>query len=160
MFCVANLPATDCGTAINTGCPRLSPWANLHHQFAEHIEKIQGIFRYDVTAGKHKQVVKQWTLDVKNAPGAVYPGPPRGVEPDAVLTLSEETLKKWLNQKIEPVKAYMMGSLKVKGDTKLLIKLAALRPMFKDACEAAKSSAPVTDEKAASKNVLETECHL
>jgi hypothetical protein len=35
---------------------------------AEHVSKVNGIFRYDITEGEFNQVVKQWTLDLKTGP--------------------------------------------------------------------------------------------
>eukprot|EP00038_Savillea_parva_P004430 m.137759 g.137759 ORF g.137759 m.137759 type:complete len:1047 (+) comp11469_c0_seq2:119-3259(+) len=116
---------------------------------AEHVEKVGGVFRFDIAAGKHKQIVKQWTLDVKHGSGKVYPGPPHdGIHPDATLTMSETILSKWLNQKIEPVYAYMTGQLKMVGDQKIVIKLNALKPLFKEACEAAAQPVSQADSEA------------
>ena len=126
----------------------------------EHVEKIAGVFRYDVTQGKYGQVVKQWTLDLKTvADGQVYPGPPKdGIEADVIFTLTEANLKKWLNDKLDPIYAYMTGKLKFKGDQKTVIKLNALKPLFKKACVIAKAPAEeVDDDELARRERLEAE---
>lgn len=67
-------------------------------------------------------------------------------------------MTKWLNQKIEPVYAYMTGQLKLVGDQKLVIKMGVLKPVFKEACEAAKTPVSQADKAARAAEAAEWVC--
>ena len=45
----------------------------------------------------HASIVFVAATDLKNAPGAVYPGPPEGVSPDCTLTISDEDFQAMLS---------------------------------------------------------------
>ena len=145
-------PGAGSGAGAGDGTSPQLIFAEIESRMTEeHVQKVGGVFRFDITQGKYGQVVKQWTLDLKSgATGKVYPGPPKDeLEADAILTLSESALTRWLNQKLDPIYAFMTGKLKIVGDQKMVIKLNVIKPLFKEACAAAKAPPPAVSTEAA-----------
>ncbi|NXD46161.1 DHB4 enzyme, partial [Copsychus sechellarum] len=86
----------------------------------ELVKKVNAIFQWDIT--KDGKTAMQWTIDLKNGSGAVYPGPARS-SADTTFTLSDEDFMDVVQQKINPQKAFFSGKLKVKGNIMLSQKL-------------------------------------
>jgi hypothetical protein len=79
----------------------------------------------------------------------------RGV---ALRVLLQATLSDWLNQKIDPIYAFMIRKLTLEGSQPHVIKMNCLKPLFKEACAAVKAgAAAVSQEAAASRHALEAE---
>lgn len=86
--------------------------------------KVRGRFLFNITVGKKQE--GQWTVDLKEAPGAVYAGPPKEGRPDVTLTLEQSVLEALVEGKLNPQKAFMGGQLKVAGNIMLSQKLQDL----------------------------------
>jgi 3-hydroxyacyl-CoA dehydrogenase/3a,7a,12a-trihydroxy-5b-cholest-24-enoyl-CoA hydratase len=90
------------------------------------VPTVNAIFRFRIT--KDCQVVKQWTIDLKNQPGSVAEGP-SDVTPDCTLTISDSDFVDMATGKLNGQQAFMSGKLTVSGNVMLAQKLQAL---FKD----------------------------
>jgi len=116
---------------------------------AEHVSQVEGIFQFDVT--KPDGSMDHWTLDMLNGSGAVYYGLPRdGATANTTMSMSEETLRRWLSQETDPIAAFMAGELTVEGDQMMTMKLAVLQPIFNEASDAVASGATAAAAPAAS----------
>ncbi|XP_047469588.1 peroxisomal multifunctional enzyme type 2-like [Penaeus chinensis] len=66
-------------------------------------------------------------VDLKNAPGSIYEGAPRGgLKPDVTLTLEDADMVALVTGKLNAQKAFMSGKLKVSGNVMLTQKLQGL----------------------------------
>ncbi len=100
----------------------------------EVFEKMPGIFNSDAAAGMTKTIQWNitgeeswvWAFQIVDGVGQLIPG---GVEkPDITFTISA---KHWLaiaEGKLDSMKAFMTGKLKVKGDMTIAVKLPQLFP--------------------------------
>ncbi|XP_009989704.1 PREDICTED: peroxisomal multifunctional enzyme type 2-like, partial [Tauraco erythrolophus] len=86
----------------------------------ELVKKVNAVFQWDITKDGKKAM--QWTIDLKNGSGEVYPGPARSTA-DATFTLSDEDFMDVVQQKTNPQKAFFSGKIKVKGNIMLSQKL-------------------------------------
>lgn len=93
---------------------------------ADVVKKVGAIFQWNIT--KSGKVVAKWTTDLKNAPGAVYAGPPEGESPGCTLTISDEDFQAMLSGSLNAQKAFFDGRLKMAGNIMLSQKLSALFP--------------------------------
>ncbi|XP_066262130.1 non-specific lipid-transfer protein-like 1 isoform X2 [Euwallacea similis] len=84
-------------------------------------KSVGGIFLYKVT--KDGKVVKQWTMDLKNA--KVYEGEPES-KPNTTLTVSDEDMLLLSEGKLQPQQAFMKGKLKITGNIMMAQKLTPL----------------------------------
>ncbi|XP_059610162.1 peroxisomal multifunctional enzyme type 2-like isoform X2 [Phlebotomus argentipes] len=80
---------------------------------------VNGVFAYKIT--ENGQVVKEWTLDLKNA--KVYEGAPQGGKADTTLTVGDADFVDIALGKINPQVAFMKGKLKITGNIMLTQKL-------------------------------------
>eukprot|EP00052_Salpingoeca_macrocollata_P014549 m.114559 g.114559 ORF g.114559 m.114559 type:complete len:156 (-) comp19356_c0_seq3:30-497(-) len=91
------------------------------------VAKVKAVFLWKVTQKDGK--VQEWTVDLKNAPGSVYKGAPRdGGKADCTLALAEQDLVELVSGKLDAMKAFMGGKLKLSGNIMLSRKL---QPLFK-----------------------------
>ncbi|XP_062058238.1 SCP2 sterol-binding domain-containing protein 1 [Lepus europaeus] len=93
---------------------------------AQLVKKVNAIFQLDIT--KHGKTVLQWTIDLKNGPGDMYPGPAR-LPVDTVFTIPEPVFMELVLGKMNPQKAFLAGKFKVSGKVLLGQKLERV---FKD----------------------------
>nr|ODN90910.1 sterol-binding protein [Cryptococcus depauperatus CBS 7855] len=80
--------------------------------------ETNGIFQLNVKNGQGKEAI--WVIDLKNE-GNVTKGAAK--KPDVTITLSDDTFLGLADGKVNAQKAFMTGSLKVKGNVMLATKL-------------------------------------
>ena len=87
------------------------------------VAKTKAVFQWNIT--KDGTVVATWTVDLKNGSGSVYTG---GAKEKAgcVLTLSDDDMQALASGKLDAMKAFMSGKLKVSGNVMLAQKLQGL----------------------------------
>lgn len=85
------------------------------------VKKINGVYQFNITPASG-DAVKQWTVDLKNAPGAVKQG---AAEPkaDCTLTLKEADFIDLMSGKLDGQAAFMQGKLKIAGNMSFAMKL-------------------------------------
>ncbi|XP_023073742.1 SCP2 sterol-binding domain-containing protein 1 [Piliocolobus tephrosceles] len=93
---------------------------------AQLVKKVNAIFQLDIT--KDGKIILQWTIDLKNGSGDMYPGPAR-LPADAVFTIPEPVFMELVLGKMNPQKAFLAGKFKVSGKVLLSQKLERV---FKD----------------------------
>lgn len=89
---------------------------------AELCLQVQAIYEFHI-ADEIKE--KQWTIDLKNAPGCVITGP-SALRTDVKFTLSDEHFQKIFYGVLSPTDAYMNGSLTIDGSLQTAMKLEKL----------------------------------
>lgn len=90
----------------------------------EFLKKIPYVYQFNIT--KNKKHVATWTLDLKsnNCECDVYnSAPPFGTKTDCDLTVNDDDLLKIMVGKLNPHRAFMLSTLKVRGNIMLLQKL-------------------------------------
>nr|XP_012329951.1 SCP2 sterol-binding domain-containing protein 1 [Aotus nancymaae] len=90
------------------------------------VKKVNAVFQLDIT--KDGKTVLQWTIDLKNGSGDMYPGPAR-LPADTVFTIPEPVFMEMVLGKLNPQKAFLTGKFKVSGKVLLSQKLDRV---FKD----------------------------
>jgi len=84
------------------------------------VKSVGAIYQWNITkAGK---IVGQWALDLKNGSGSVYEGPAKP-KADCTLTMSNADFVDLFNGKLDPMKAFMSGNLRIAGNIMLSQKL-------------------------------------
>ncbi|XP_048204686.1 SCP2 sterol-binding domain-containing protein 1 [Perognathus longimembris pacificus] len=90
------------------------------------VKKVNAIFQLDIT--KDGKIILQWTIDLKNGSGDMYPGPSR-FPADTIFTIPESIFMELVLGKMNPQKAFLVGKFKVSGKVLLGQKLERV---FKD----------------------------
>uniref|UniRef100_A0A2R5LJG5 Peroxisomal multifunctional enzyme type 2 n=1 Tax=Ornithodoros turicata TaxID=34597 RepID=A0A2R5LJG5_9ACAR len=75
---------------------------------------VKTIFQWDIK--KNGQVVKQYTLDLRNGKGAMYEGACKQGKPDCVLIMEDDILFDIYQGKLDAQRAFMTGKLKITGN--------------------------------------------
>lgn len=75
---------------------------------------VQTIFQWDIK--KDGQLVKQYTLDLKNGKGDVYLGTPKQGKPDCTFIMEDEILHSIFSGKLDAQRAFMTGKMKITGN--------------------------------------------
>ncbi|KAL5482279.1 hypothetical protein EMCRGX_G022586 [Ephydatia muelleri] len=88
------------------------------------VQKVKAIFLWNIT--KDGKTVAQWTVDLKNPPGAIYRGTPRNEKAGCTLTLSDELFVDMASGKITGQQAFFQGKVKIGGNVMLSQKLQTL----------------------------------
>ncbi|XP_019508647.1 PREDICTED: SCP2 sterol-binding domain-containing protein 1 [Hipposideros armiger] len=87
---------------------------------AQLVKKVNAIFQLDIT--KDGKIILQWTIDLKNGSGDMYPGSAR-LPADTVFTIPEPVFMELVLGKMNPQKAFLAGKFKVSGKVLLGQKL-------------------------------------
>ncbi|XP_004472426.1 SCP2 sterol-binding domain-containing protein 1 [Dasypus novemcinctus] len=93
---------------------------------AQLVKKVNAIFQLDIT--KDGKMILQWTVDLKNGSGDMYPGSAR-LPADTIFTIPEPVFMELVLGKMNPQKAFLAGKFKVSGKVLLGQKLERV---FKD----------------------------
>ncbi|XP_037666825.1 SCP2 sterol-binding domain-containing protein 1 [Choloepus didactylus] len=93
---------------------------------AQLVKKVNAIFQLDIT--KDGKMILQWTVDLKNGSGDMYPGSAK-LPADTVFTIPEPVFMELVLGKMNPQKAFLAGKFKVSGKVLLGQKLERV---FKD----------------------------
>jgi putative sterol carrier protein len=108
---------------------------------ADLVKKVGAIFQWNIT--KDGSVAGTWTTDLKNGNGSVYEGAAKD-KPGCTLTMSDDDLVQLVTGKMDAMKAFMGGKLKIAGNIMLAQKLQVL---LKDAPRLSTSAAAATPLK-------------
>jgi (3R)-3-hydroxyacyl-CoA dehydrogenase / 3a,7a,12a-trihydroxy-5b-cholest-24-enoyl-CoA hydratase / enoyl-CoA hydratase 2 len=92
---------------------------------ADLVKKVNAIFQWTIT--KDGKPAGTWTVDLKNGSGSVYEGAAKE-KAGCTLTLSDDDLVSMVTGKMDAMKAFMSGKLKVGGNVMLAQKLQAVLP--------------------------------
>uniref|UniRef100_A0A8C0TLX0 SCP2 domain-containing protein n=1 Tax=Canis lupus familiaris TaxID=9615 RepID=A0A8C0TLX0_CANLF len=76
---------------------------------AQLVKKVNAIFQLDIT--KDGKIILQWTIDLKNGSGDMYPGSAR-LPADTVFTIPEPVFMELVLGKMNPQKAFLAGKFK------------------------------------------------
>ncbi|KAF8360502.1 hypothetical protein PRIPAC_87425 [Pristionchus pacificus] len=89
------------------------------------LKKVNGIVVYEIL--KDGKPAAKYTMDLKSPPGDVYEGDPKGgAKPNVSVTIEDEVFVALAAGELDPVKAFMSGKVKAKGNIMLLQKLSAI----------------------------------
>ncbi|GMS92301.1 hypothetical protein PENTCL1PPCAC_14476, partial [Pristionchus entomophagus] len=92
------------------------------YQVSNELKKVNAVVQYEIL--KNGQPVGKWTMDFKSSPAEVYEGEPRnGAKPACVVTIEDEVFVAIAAGELDPVKAFMSGKVKAKGNIMLMQKL-------------------------------------
>jgi len=97
------------------------------------VKSIGGVYQFNVNSGGQ---VKNYTVDVKNAPGSVKNGP--APKADCTIVIKEEDLLDMKAGKLNGQQAFMQGKIKIQGNMSYAMKL---NQIFKKKIEAPKPAA-------------------
>lgn len=87
-------------------------------------KKVNGIFTFVIV--KDRQEVKIWTMDMKATPGKLYQGHSQGSPADCVIRITDADMTALAVGELDPVRAFMTGKLKIKGNLMATQRLQAL----------------------------------
>jgi 3-hydroxyacyl-CoA dehydrogenase/3a,7a,12a-trihydroxy-5b-cholest-24-enoyl-CoA hydratase len=77
------------------------------------VQKTAAVFQFDITTKKGGEVVKTWTIDLKNSNGACKEGPPEAY--DALFTMTDDDFQQVCLGNLNPQMAFVQGKMKIKG---------------------------------------------
>ena len=86
--------------------------------------KVNGIFTFVIV--KDRQEVKVWTMDMKQRPGVLYQGHSKAGPADCVIRITDQDMTALAVGELDPVRAFMTGKLKIKGNLMATQRLQAL----------------------------------
>jgi len=78
------------------------------------IQKIDSIYQFDLIEQKGGEVVRSWTIDLKNGKGSCKEGTSK--DADAVFTMTDEDFVDVTLGKLNPQMAFVQGKMKIKGN--------------------------------------------
>lgn len=77
-------------------------------------ETVKTVFQWDIKLDG--QLVRQFTLDLKNGKGAVYQGTPKIGRPDCTFIMEDDVLHSIFTGKLDAQRAFMTGKMKITGN--------------------------------------------
>merc|ERR1712232_639436 len=101
-------------------------FAELGSQVGQHpevLKKINGVYCFNITGGPGG-ATKAWTVDLKNAPGAVKEGKP--AKADCTITVADSDYVDLITGKANGQQLFMGGKLKISGNMAMAMKLSQL----------------------------------
>lgn len=90
----------------------------------EMIPTINNVFQWNIL--KDGQPASVWTLDLKNGDGEIYAGEPKTGKANCVLTIEDDVAIEIFSGKLDAMKAFMGGKLKIGGNVMAAQKLQKL----------------------------------
>lgn len=90
----------------------------------ELIPSINNVYQWNIL--KDGQTVSTWTCDFKNGDGEIYQGEPKAGKPNCTLTIEDEVAVEIFTGKLDAMKAFMSGKLKIGGNVLAAQKLQKL----------------------------------
>eukprot|EP00055_Hartaetosiga_balthica_P016377 m.103295 g.103295 ORF g.103295 m.103295 type:complete len:139 (-) comp9091_c0_seq1:2212-2628(-) len=95
----------------------------------EMVSKANAVFVFRVKS--HDKSTSTYTVDLKGGSGAVYEGTPKNnKKADCTVIITDDDLELLVLKKLDPMKAFIAGRLKVKGNMMLAQKLQIiLKPL-------------------------------
>lgn len=87
-------------------------------------KKVNGIFTFVIV--KDRKEVKTWTMDMKQTPGVLYQGHSKGAPADCIIRITDQDMTALAVGELDPVRAFMTGKLKIKGNLMATQRLQAL----------------------------------
>jgi len=84
------------------------------------IEKVNGIFQFDILDKRGGKVVKTWHIDLKNGDGSCKEGPFEKYS--ALFLVSDDDFHQMCHGKLNPQMAFIQGKMKIKGSMSLATK--------------------------------------
>lgn len=88
-------------------------------------KKVNGIFTFVIV--KDRKEVKTWTMDMKNeTPGKLYAGHSKTTPADCIIRITDQDMTALAVGELDPVRAFMTGKLKIKGNLMATQRLQAL----------------------------------
>ncbi|EFC44717.1 short chain dehydrogenase/reductase [Naegleria gruberi] len=108
---------------------------SLFKEHSDLTQKYKVTYVFDLINNSNKTIKKQWTLNMKNGEDCgVYMGVPESKEGekviDCTMTMTDATCYKIMSGKLAPQTAFMTGSVKVKGNIGLALKLVNLQKLL------------------------------
>lgn len=76
-------------------------------------QKVGAVFQFDITEKKGGEVLKSWTIDLKNGNGLCKEGKPEKY--DALFTMTDTDFVQVCEGKLNPQMAFIQGKMKIKG---------------------------------------------
>lgn len=90
----------------------------------ELIPSINNVYLWNIL--KDGQTISLWTCDFKNGDGAIYQGEPKNGKPNCTLIIEDEVAVEIFTGKLDAMKAFMSGKLKITGNVLAAQKLQKL----------------------------------
>lgn len=108
----------------------------------ELIPTINNVYQWNIL--KDGKTVSVWTCDFKNGDGTIHLGEPKTGKPNCTLTIEDDVAIEIFTGKLDAMKAFMSGKLKISGNVLAAQKLQKLW---------AEEQPPAIDELLSSSNV-------
>ncbi|KAK4337238.1 hypothetical protein RND71_043543 [Anisodus tanguticus] len=90
----------------------------------ELIPMINNVYQWNIL--KDGKTVSVWTCDFKNGEGSIHPGVPKTGKPNCTLTIEDDIAVEIFSGKLDAMKAFMGGKLKIGGNVLAAQKLQQL----------------------------------
>ena len=90
----------------------------------ELLPSINNIYQWNIL--KDGQIVSVWTCDFKNGDGAIHLGEPKTGKPNCTLSIEDDIAIEIFSGKLDAMKAFMSGKLKIGGNVLAAQKLQKL----------------------------------
>jgi len=90
----------------------------------ELIPSINNVYQWNIM--KDGKVVSVWTCDFKNGDGAIHQGEPKTGKPNCTLIIEDDVAIEIFSGKLDAMKAFMSGKLKITGNVMAAQKLQKL----------------------------------
>lgn len=87
-------------------------------------KKVNGIFTFVIV--KDRKEVKTWTMDMKQTPGVLYQGHSKTTPADCIIRITDQDMTALAVGELDPVRAFMTGKLKIKGNLMATQRLQSL----------------------------------
>jgi len=86
--------------------------------------EVNAVFEFDII--KEDKIARTWILDLRNIPAALYQGKYKEGEPNCLIEITDEDMVELGMGNLDPVRGFMNGRIKIKGNPLLTQKLQKL----------------------------------